>query len=149
MKNSRWIWTAGFILSFVLVTLPAWGKQRSRNLASLNTGEVLKVTIVYGDKASEFHISSEAGEKFILHFSNQTTKRSREILKRDVDYLMSKMKMVPIRIEANSQCSRQWMQSAYILTGNSSSTEISACIKSDTETARGLKGVVNLLSTLI
>ncbi len=112
------------------------------------TGEAARISVMYGEKFSEFRMTN-TGEARSLSFStNSGASKTRKIASADVEYLLSKLRALPTSLEASARCNRNWIHAQY-LAADGSSAKVSACLGDSTKTARGLMGVLDLLASMI
>jgi hypothetical protein len=105
---------------------------------------LISVSIHYGEKSTQIEVK-KVKAKFIASISSAGESRTRELSKKDVDYLLSKLQGEKARREGI--CPRQEIEAR--VTEKKKTSELSACLGSGTELSKKLQGIADLLLTAI
>ncbi len=124
-----------------------YAAQGKHPVASRNRVDArIQLNVTFGAKTTEFLITQDHGGVRYSVRINQEKPIEKKSDRADLAYLLQKFKHLPPQLEASDRCAKQRVDVKVVGIPGQNHYESSACLDENTDTARELLEIANLLS---
>jgi hypothetical protein len=123
-------------------------KVNSRKLASDPAGELIHLTVAFGDKTTEFSLKNDSGNYTAEISSYPDTQKKVRVQTKDAEYLLSKFNALSSDVDSSGKCPRQTLIARGVNSNNDKEKHVGGCIGADSPESKELLSLANLFSAL-